>query len=427
MGRGSFITTYHGHLSRAERSEPPHNSSFKRRALWGRSPCHGFRATSGPRATLLLLGSILALLNVTPLFAQATGGAFNLALERSVSMSSGESPLLASLQSLEVDQQIAILLDRRIDPDQIVGTDLRRMSLKTLVGSIASQVQCGISPVGDTLYVGPVTTVRKLRTLVEIQGTELRSAKVDTKRVFELVRRKPVTWDDLAEPRKLVHDIADSYQLQVDGLDLVPHDLWRTGHMASPNASEALLIILLQFDLSFEWLPGASGIQIIRAPESPSLERIHSPVGMTTDEARIRIREAFPDAIVSDAPKGLMVSGTVEEHDSLEYLLGEKTNRNNASIRKSVVLANQRFTLKARGQRCDLLLEALQLDGLDIEYDTEALSAAGIDLTTKLILELDKATIAQLLDAVCEQVPLKYSIRGNKVVLEAQSTRAVQQ
>lgn len=368
---------------------------------------------------LCRLAIALAVAGTSTCDAQSTGGAFGLARERSVSIARGDAQLLDVLQSLEQNQQVAILLDRRLDPEQIVSADLRRMRLQSLIGNLASQSNGGLSVVGDTFYVGPADTVRRLRTLIELRGNELRALESQLgKRIFELLHRKRVVWDDLAEPRLLVRDISDSYQLQVEGLELLPHDLWRGSVIAHPNAAESLLLVLMQFDLSFVWLPEASGIRIVPAPESAEVERLHEPRKTTAQLAMDIVRDTFPGVSAAVDGKQLRISCTVEEHESLEYLLGEKSPTAALPVRQPVVLANQRFTLRSRGQRVDLLFEALQLDGVRIEYDAAALDAAGIDLGTTLDLQLEQATTQALFTALCGPLNLEFTIRNNVVLLK---------
>ena len=73
-------------------------------------------------------------------------------------------------------------------------------------------------------------------------------------RQFQLLRRFPVTWEMLATPRELLRETAERYQLTIENPEAVPHDLWAAGGIAYANAAEALMLVLVQFDLEFEWL-----------------------------------------------------------------------------------------------------------------------------------------------------------------------------
>ncbi|MEZ5940211.1 MAG: hypothetical protein R3C18_02385 [Planctomycetaceae bacterium] len=355
--------------------------------------------------------------------AQVSGAAFQLACGRSVSIAGGDSPLLDVLSRVGNDQQVAILLDRRIDPTQLVGSDLRRMKLQTLVGNLAAQAEGGLSIVGDTFYIGPSTNIRRLRTLIELRERELREASGPARRrLFELLHRKELRWEDLSEPRQLVADLADQYQLQVEGIDTIPHDLWRRGLVTHSNGIESMLLLLTQFDLSFEWMQNFEGIRIVPVPAAPTVDRTHTPRGLLLPDATQATLAAFPDVVVKPSGKTLQITATVEEHEALEVLLGEKKPESSLPARKPVVLANQRFTLRSRGQRFDLVLEALILDGVDIEYDAEAFEQENIDLTSPVQLDLQQATIQQLMDAMTAQVAVDYTIRQNKVILEPRSS-----
>ena len=350
---------------------------------------------------------------------ELTGAAFSKALEQQISIVRGEVELLEMLERLQAEQQVAMLLDRRIDPQTPVIAELRRQRLEAAFGQLASQAGGGLSIVSDTVYVGPLETVRTMRTLIELRQNELLDQKDLGARAFQLTGRRRIAWPDLTEPSRLVSDIARQYQLTVSGLDLIPHDLWRGGHIAHANAAEALLILLLQFDLSFEWLPNATGIQITPVPEQVALARLHTPKGMSLEAAATLASDAFPTAQVSREGTKLLVSATLEEHEALAILLGEKAAPGQLPRRGPVNLARQRFSLRLEQQPASQLIAALQRDGVTIEYDTEALTQAGINLDQRISIELQQATIQQLMHAICEPLRMTYKIVGNHVVLTA--------
>ncbi len=100
-------------------------------------------------------------------------------------------------------------------------------------------------------------------------------------------------------------------------------------------------------------------------------------------------------------------------------LLGEKAAPGQLPRRGPVNLARQRFSLRLEQQPASQLIAALQRDGVTIEYDTEALTKAGINLDQRISIELQQATIQQLMQALCEPLGMTFQIAGNQVVLTA--------
>ena len=69
-----------------------------------------------------------------------------------------------------------------------------------------------------------------------------------------------------AEDMGIVEQIAGRYKLKVKDLDRVPHDVWAHATLPSVNSYEALSLVLIQFDLTFQWNNDASTIQIVPLP-----------------------------------------------------------------------------------------------------------------------------------------------------------------
>lgn len=348
---------------------------------------------------------------------ESTGAAFSLALDRMVSVSRGEAPLQDVLEDLARAQNTRILLDRRLDPEQLVLADLRRMRLRTLIGQLAGQSRAGLSILADTIYIGPPETVRILRTLAEVRGMELREAEQQVgKRIFQFLRREKLAWEDLTEPRELVRRLCQRYELGVVDLELIPHDLWRSGSIQNPNVTEALVLLLLQFDLAFAWEPDFQGIRIIPAPNSITLPRLHAPGMMGLQQAEALIRDTFPDLEIVAVDRQLRVVATLEEHEAIEALLGRKPQAGPNS-REAVNLVRQRFSLRAQGAPASQILESLQLDGVTIEMNADQLGERGIDLEHKVTLELNQATAQELMTALSAQVGFRYRIERNTITL----------
>ncbi|MCA9079253.1 MAG: hypothetical protein KDA58_01790 [Planctomycetaceae bacterium] len=351
--------------------------------------------------------------------AGVTGAQLVQKLDQPISVVRGEVPLGETLDRLSEEQQVAILLDRRIDPGALVVADIRRQRFETALGQLATQVHGGLSVVADTVYVGPTTTVRRLRTLVALREKELLDLPNLGQRAFALTRRQRIQWPMLAEPRQLLADIASQYDLHIDGLELVPHDLWRAGELNRANVTESLLLILMQFDLAFTWSADGRSVTIVPAPGHVSIERSHRPRGMSLEQAEHRVNETLPDVATRSEKNELVFAATIEEHEVVAQLLGEKPPESTPAPRGQVELARQRFTLRVQNQPARALLDALQRDGVAIEYDSAQLADAGINLDQLVQLELKQATIRELMDGICRPLGLKYEIAGNQITLIA--------
>ena len=344
---------------------------------------------------------------------------FQEAIDRPL-VANGERAVLRDyLQRLAGERQVAILLDRRIDPGQRVNVALAADFFDEGIRSLVGQVAADVSVVGDTIYVGPPETVRFLRTRIVTARNALDGVQeFSPRRQFEILRRYEVHWSDLTTPREIIEGIARRYDIQIEGIEQIPHDLWGGGSMTYPNLIEALTLVLTQFHLAFEW-KDATTIRIVPEVVAVELQQDHRPRRMSLDAAMDLITRQHPSLPIVREGNQLRVTGTVEQHESVAILLGENPPRQrSAASVESAALRNRRFTLKMVRKPFGSLMATLQQQGIMIQYDPGELNASGIDLAQKISLELEQATIDQLLEQSCAKVGLTYRIEGETVLLK---------
>ena len=353
-------------------------------------------------------GRVQAESAATPPERSLTGGAFDRSIARPVMITRENVPLRPILRQLAEQREVAIYLDRRLDPSHPVRALVSSSSLTEALEDIVDPLHAGVSVIADTLYIAPSSTARSIRTLAVIREEELRrESGVAPLRQRDLLRRRATAWPDLAEPREILEAVADRYGLTITGINRIPHDLWASGRVAAGNAPETLLLVLMPFDLAFEWEPGAAGVTIVPIPESIQICREHRPRGLSPRQAVERIAESRP-ALQARVANGMVeVCGTVEDHEELEYLIGGKP-RPRSQAPELQPIQERRFTLRIVRQPASVLFRTLRAQEIDVEVDDEALQAAGIDLDQKISLELKQVTADEFFTAIGKELGLAF-------------------
>ena len=324
------------------------------------------------------------------------------------------------LRRVEADREIAILLDRRIDPDRLLEIDLNDLPVLAGLEKIAERVSARVSVVGNVVYIGPPESAAKLRTLVRLRSVELfgESAEVPKRRQFALARRRTVHWNDLDRPADLVGQIAQQYGLDVEGLPQVPHDLWAGATLPDADAFEALSLVLIQFDLTFAWTAQAGGIRIIPAPNETFIEQTYTPRGMSAPEAIKRWQQEIPN--LAAEPQGLrvLVRGTVEQLEAVEALLRPRRKPGDEPMTSAPTpLGRRLFTLKTQGVPAAAMMDTLAQSGIVFQYSAPELKTAGIDLNKPINMNATKATADEFFRAMFDPLGLKFTIDGLTVTL----------
>lgn len=342
---------------------------------------------------------------------------FQAALDRPLIATGQRARLKDYLIRLSQERQVAILLDRRVDPTQLVDVSISADFFDHGIADLVAQAECGVSLVGDTVYVGPSSTAAVLRTRIALLREQLNQAESLTpKRQFELLRRYPMEWEMFASPAELLIDWTSKFDVHIENPEAIPHDLWAAGTVADPNLIEGVTIVLTQFDLSFEWQDDST-IRLVPQAPRVAIAQVHRPRRIALEEAVQRVRAALPQLELDVQGGSLKCTGTVEQHETVAVLIGEKPARRRSKSTTELPLQNRRFTLRMVRQPFGSLLATLEQQGIDVHVETRELPAAGVDLATKISLELEQATIEQLLSAACDKVGLDFEIREETIFL----------
>ena len=116
---------------------------------------------------LLTMGMLCqSRLEVTPPVAVnwLTGPKFRQEIEQPFSGNWSNIAFRPLLQGIAADRQIAIILDRRVDPSVELPLDAANVSLKTGLISLAKQAGCDATVPGNLVFLGPKSATTRLRT-----------------------------------------------------------------------------------------------------------------------------------------------------------------------------------------------------------------------------------------------------------------------
>ena len=290
------------------------------------------------------------------------------------------------MDQLCTPRRLAWVIDRRLDRDQLLSCELLESPLSEFLPQVLESIAADAVVVGSTVIVGPHESIRWLRTLVEIQRTELSKSGATPQQVSALGRALDLHWDDLAEPAQLVKEVTQRIKLDVTGAASIPYDLWGSGQLVGVTAGEALTVLAWQYDLQFRWEPGGKAALVpLKVPVQ--ISRV-VPLAESRREAA---KSQFPDLTWEPEGKSLRLTGRVEELEALDqWIKGGAKPR--PTPKGPVDWRTRKFTLTVKNSPLLDLLRALKQQGIPLTWDEPALTTAGVDLTQKINLDLTDAS-----------------------------------
>ena len=346
-----------------------------------------------------------------------TGEKLRTQLEQKVSItwsSRSGVPLRQALVHLSQSQQVAILLDRRVDPDQKIEFTSDDATLDATLKLIASKLSIGVGQVGSVIYFGPEATARKIRTLAALRHEEAKQLPSDA--WAEFVRLRPWRWNDLAMPRDLLATLAAQCRIKIDGSEKIPHDLWAAADLPPMNFCDRLTLVAAQFDLTFSIDPSGKSVTLVPIPQAVAISHnypLHLSIAGGPNAIVKKLIKALPEARIDYSAGRLSVTGRAEDQDFVEAVL-EGGHAKQTTVTKS----EKRYTLPVVSMAVGDLIRTLgKRLKLDVQFDNAAIEAAGLSLKTEVKVNVKNATEDELLHDVLDPAGLTFNRKGNTITV----------
>ncbi len=330
-----------------------------------------------------------------------TGPALDAQLSSAVTVSWSNTPLARALGNMSAAQHIAIVLDRRVDPDQEISLALIQEPLRVVLQRIAQQLHAGYCQYGPVAYIGPPATAKQLRTLAALRLEEVRSLPQPA--VRKLLQLRASHWDDLAEPRQLLDALAEEAGVKLLSAEEIAHDLWRAADLPQLSWIDRLTLLAAQFDRTFKIDPKGEHVTLVHVPAKVVLSRTYQAPRQAAELAK-RWAEALPAARVTAEEDKVRLDGLLEDHEFVEHRL-----RGNPTHRTTVAPGTEVYQLSIENAALDKALEQLgQRLGLQLKWDRAAIDAASIAVDQLISVKVKDANLDELLRAILKDTGLTF-------------------
>jgi hypothetical protein len=327
-----------------------------------------------------------------------TGNELEVRLAEPVGVDWAERSLREALTGLSRAKQVAVFLDRRVDPDQTLQMSLKEAPLGDVFRQVAASRGLGVSHFGPVIYLGPARFTARLRTLAALRLEDVR--RLPAEAGLRYVRTQRMAWDDLAEPRRLLERVTRENGLELSGLEKIPHDLWAAADLPPLSLVDRLTLLAGQFDLTFQITGEGRKVVLVPIPAKVSIVRSY-PAGRQADAVMEKWAALAPQCRIARDGSRIVVEGLVEDHERIVAADRPTTSRPAMKPAEKENLASKRFTVReANGPLKGLLEELARRLNLEWKIDREALDRAGVSLDKNIIFSVEDATLDQLLDAV---------------------------
>lgn len=306
--------------------------------------------------------------------AWVTGQAFRQRLAQPVDILWSGNPLREAIASLSHAQKVAILIDRRVDPGQKLELTIKNEPMDTALHAIAEKYSLGVAQLGPVVYIGPPAAADRLEPAAAAFQKAIERLPKATHRKFSTP--KALDWDDLATPRELLEQLAEQADVELTGLERVPHDLWAAADLPPLPLVDRMTLVAFQFDLTFAVSSGGAKLELVPLPDDlPAAPEKHKAASESRPAAK---------------PTPATSSAAIDR------------------------VRIQRMSVQSEplGRVLRQLAERL---GLELKFDEQAIQHAGISLDQPVSATVENATIDDLLRELLKSTGLTFQ-RRQKIV-----------
>ena len=195
-----------------------------------------------------------------------TGKDLQAAMAANIKWSSIGAELDDQLEDLQLQSEVAILRDRRIDPHRVIQVETNFVPRVQVLKQISDKIPNTSVYVSDNfVLLGPAMAVDRLPILLSRNAEQVNSRrkKIDSGALRRLTTKVDASWDELAEPRRILVDQATSVGAVILNPDDIPHDVWAARRLPKMSFIELATVVLNQFDLTIKVSDDAAEFTVV--------------------------------------------------------------------------------------------------------------------------------------------------------------------
>jgi hypothetical protein len=311
-------------------------------------------------------------------------------------------PLHSQLHALSRNLQIPLLIDRRVDPSQLVDRQDRDLTFEQFLWSLGEKENLGVCQVGDLYYLGPEETALALPVEVRALSEQLEDSNSLEK--FKQGLMEKVECDSLQpfEPSNWLAQDAAQAELPLLNLEDIPMDWWAPIDWPAMPRYQAYALLAAGFGLSLKL--EEAGLRFVKLQLPPELTREYT-LSKSKDLSLDELRKRHPKLTLELQKEKLTASGPSIAFASLERQLGTQSRSSPTEN------GDRRFTLnKTKAPRGSILATIAQQLGLKLKFTVDAKSA----LNERIELDVQQVTLQELMDKVLAGTDLNFEIKDGE-------------
>ena len=314
-----------------------------------------------------------------------TGKAFEAALSVKIRWSSIGSPLGDQIRDLQQQSGIAIVRDRRIDPDRLVDVVTEFVPRILLLKKISEAIpDADLCLTEQLAFIGPQDAVHRLPILIENANAQanLLRKKLGAVEFRRLSEKRASSLNVLSEPRQILIEYARTAGFTIVNPDAIPHDVWAAGALPRMAFAETATILLNQFDLQIKFSTDSRELRIVPVNPLQMMEYRYTVGSRLKESVTAAWQQEVPTANIKWSNTSATVKATLQQHIQMTALLSRLAHSQSNSMGSESPIGSIRtlnVQLKAERATIGQLIEYFRMNRIAIEVaDFESAATQAI-------------------------------------------------
>ncbi len=333
-------------------------------------------------------------------------------------------------------QNLGWTLDRRLPKDRLLSISVQNTTIQDFLNLAADKLGWGVTFPDGVVYVGPVEYAGKLRTLLVLLQERIRKLPNESQSAW--FQRRAFEWEEGTNPKTLLKRLAKEADIQIYGMDQVPHDIWGAGQWPALAAYQKIQLIVGQFGLTYRFDATGKKIELIPL-QTDKVALIRSyPAGSNGAQRIQTYQEFFPNVQFKQKDNRIYARGLAEDLDRISSsgkiagasgttganaansgasgASGTGTAQSGSAAATAPPIETQRITLKKVVAPLKPILDALckQLQ-LELLVDWDELRAAGLAPEKVITFEANNLSVDELCEELGKAANCRIERRGKTV------------
>lgn len=337
------------------------------------------------------------------------GNDFVKKLSQPMAITWSEVPYRQALRELSQSQRVAVVLDRRVDPDRPINLAISDQSLLNVLQAAARERGMEASVLDGVVYLGPPAVARNLRTLIAVRERQLQRLPAAGRTAW--LATASLGWSDGATPRDILDRLCQSAGIRLLDVDSrIGHDVWAGAELPALSLLQRLSLVLAQFDLTFDIENDPRVARLAPFPDECTIQRRYR-LGSAANQVARQWAQIVPEARIRVEGGTIVVDARLEDHERLSG----KAKASPAPLGEDIEKVRIDSLTLEQLPLGRVLESFAQRVGLRLELDRSAIRAAGIDLEQPITVKIQKASVNEALGAILEPASLRFERQGRRV------------